>query len=59
VKGESDVEDAYDQSILFTCENGIMKPIKNILIGKGVGKKWQLGGESDQSTLYACMEMSK
>jgi hypothetical protein len=24
-----------------------------------VGKKWQLGGESDQSTLYACMEMSK
>jgi hypothetical protein len=36
-----------------------MKPIKNILIGKGVGKKWQLGGESDQSTLYACMEMSK
>jgi hypothetical protein len=39
------------------CENRIMKPAGIVLKGSR-GQERAIEGEFDQSTLYACMEMS-
>jgi hypothetical protein len=39
-------------------ENRIMKPVKNGLKGRRMGKSHR-GGKFDQSMSYACMEISQ
>jgi hypothetical protein len=42
---------------IYIYENRIIKPVKIILKGGKGMRKGNRGGEFDQSTLYACMEI--
>jgi hypothetical protein len=49
----------WEEYFICVYENRIMKLIKIWLKKGGGGQESNRGGEYDQSTLYACLEMSQ